>query len=1057
MVALTPASDNFKTKCIIAVVAARPLDGVNTSPPEIDIYFARPEEMELDPQMEFVMVEARSGYLEATKHVMKAIQKLTIEKFPLASHIVELKPEIDAPEYLQKAPVLNLNAVDSTLTGVNILADWPEKPSKGSELDSSQWAALHRILTKCFAIIQGPPGTGKTFVSVSALKVLLANKSIDDPPIVVAAHTNHALDQILTHIAKFEKNYIRLGGRSTDDEIKRRSLYEMRQKAKVPAPRGCRLKIAVAEHKSITSKMVKTLSPLISNRDEPGSFLTADVFLDYGLISEKQAISMAEGASRWTCADSNTESSIELWLGRSARPFTVTYRDGTFGFQEDESVDDEEYEQVKELEAEHSFEEDEKDILHGLFKSLADTLTVARCASVAPATVQKYLDNTPDMWQIPQGIRGAVYSFLQKKAKEKIRDAFQSQAKYYAKVVQDLQVGKFERDAVLLSRSNVIGMTMTGLSKYRALLAGVEPKIILIEEAAEALEGPVAVACLESLQHLILVGDHQQLQPSTSVGQLGRPPYNLNISLFERLVSNGIPFDTLNRQRRMDPQFRELLKPIYPRLEDHISVQSRPGPPGCPNKLWMFSHEWPESTDGSFSKKNEREGLMVAAFFNYLVLQGVPIGSITVLVFYNAQRKHILRELRKNNRLASNYLRVYTVDSYQGEENDIILLSLVRSRTEKNKSIGFCGVPNRVCVALSRARLGFYLFGRGNQLYDASPLWMEILTTMITGPPGKRVGYELPLVCTKHGRHTAMREPEDFDRFNGGCDLKCHDKMRCGHSCPHKCHPYEHSEIVCPESCEKGLHCGHPCQRMCGDSQCYCSCSEFARGAIPENGNQAGDAPPVDPSAISPVPRRKAPEVSPDRFPQLPLSVNPTQAQAGPATRYMSRESLLQSHAKPGRYSAVAQPNGSKPPPNRSPERWRKYANGGVIQDDNLRETASKQRQIKSVAKKPSPPVLNHPESQLVIFENANGKFWQEAFPNNPGYQDINPPLMSGGLPRLENGGVISETTKEVEDGRIRFSHRWALPQAESDIGSAVSTVSAFSKAPEDEEPLIDL
>ena len=54
-------------------------------------------------------------------------------------------------------------------------------------------------------------------------------------------------------------------------------------------------------------------------------------------------------------------------------------------------------------------------------------------------------------------------------------------------------------------------------------------------------------------------------------------------------------------------------------------------------------------------------------------------------------------------------VRVTAVDNYQGEENDVIILSLVRSNQEG--SVGFLGTDNRVCVALSRARNGFYAFG----------------------------------------------------------------------------------------------------------------------------------------------------------------------------------------------------------------------------------------------------------------------------------------------------------------------------------------------------------
>lgn len=52
---------------------------------------------------------------------------------------------------------------------------------------------------------------------------------------------------------------------------------------------------------------------------------------------------------------------------------------------------------------------------------------------------------------------------------------------------------------------------------------------------------------------------------------------------------------------------------------------------------------------------------------------------------------------------------VKTVDDYQGEENDYVILSLVRSNQEGK--IGFVADENRICVAISRARLGLFIFG----------------------------------------------------------------------------------------------------------------------------------------------------------------------------------------------------------------------------------------------------------------------------------------------------------------------------------------------------------
>lgn len=69
-------------------------------------------------------------------------------------------------------------------------------------------------------------------------------------------------------------------------------------------------------------------------------------------------------------------------------------------------------------------------------------------------------------------------------------------------------------------------------------------------------------------------------------------------------------------------------------------------------------------------------------------------------------------------------IRVSSVDGYQGEENEIVLLSLVRSNDIN--SVGFLKKNNRVCVALSRARLGFFIAGNLSLLAKNSKLWLKV-------------------------------------------------------------------------------------------------------------------------------------------------------------------------------------------------------------------------------------------------------------------------------------------------------------------------------------------
>lgn len=80
IVALTPVQDRFKTICKVAVVAARPLSGIEQNPPQIDLFWAGAKDAIFDPMVEYVMIEARSGYFEASRHMLVAMQKLMTER-----------------------------------------------------------------------------------------------------------------------------------------------------------------------------------------------------------------------------------------------------------------------------------------------------------------------------------------------------------------------------------------------------------------------------------------------------------------------------------------------------------------------------------------------------------------------------------------------------------------------------------------------------------------------------------------------------------------------------------------------------------------------------------------------------------------------------------------------------------------------------------------------------------------------------------------------------------------------------------------------------------------
>ncbi|KAI0585805.1 Superfamily I DNA and RNA helicase and helicase subunits [Pyrenophora tritici-repentis] len=843
LVALSPTDNAFQTQCALAIVAARPLSALEQNPPEIDLFFARPEDQEIDPMRKYMMVECRTSFFEASRHTLLALQHMMRETFPLSKYLVYAQKEVEPPAYIKHNPYVNLSSLVSMeesaeYENVNVLEDWPTMSSHS--LDRSQSKALKRMLTSELAIVQGPPGTGKTFVSVVALQIIRDNLRKEDSPVIVTAQTNHALDQLLRHTSQFEPNYIRLGGRSKDKEIKKRTLFEVRSAiSQQKQPGSLKVQANIAMRK-LTAQCQLLLAPLEANKGP----LDHKLLLSLNLITEEQAASL-EMESQCTMGISATENPgilMEQWLGRCIAPCDRPIGPDQFdwGYEEEEDF---EVEQLKELEAEAVAQDDDDiEALRGQVTLLSDNYR-GTGKGLSNADIQDMLRKSDDMYTIPVVSRGAVYNYFKREVKKKITAAVRGICKQYQDTVDQRKVGQWEEDVCVLRKARIIGCTTTGLAKYRALLSGLRPRICVVEEAAETLEAPITVACLPTLEHLVLVGDHQQLRPHTQVRAFEDEPYFLNLSLFERLVSNDVAFDTLTRQRRMIPEIRRLLYPIYEdTLKDHKMVKdvsNRPPVEGMGgNNSFFFCHEWPESRDANMSAVNTMEAQMLVQFLNYLVLNGVDATKITVLTFYNGQRKHINRELRKLPDLRTVAgIQVVTVDSYQGEENDIVLLSLVRSN--RNHSIGFLSSENRACVALSRAKRGFYIFGNAELLACESGTWASVVDIMyrnkkspVTTGQERRLGYRLPLVCSNHGQKIWCEYPSDFDLIKGGCDKKCEGSLPCGHRCPFTCHPFEHDMINCTQKCSKRVEaCGHPCVAECCDP-CKCTVCERRSGGV---------------------------------------------------------------------------------------------------------------------------------------------------------------------------------------------------------------------------------
>jgi intron-binding protein aquarius len=214
-----------------------------------------------------------------------------------------------------------------------------------------------------------------------------------------------------------------------------------------------------------------------------------------------------------------------------------------------------------------------------------------------------------------------------------------------------------------------------------------------------------------------MIGDHHQLPPV--IKNMAFQKYsNMEQSLFTRFVRLGVPVINLDAQGRSRPAICSLYRWRYQNLGDlpHVLHDQEYV---TANSGFAFDYQLVDVGDFNGVGESEpvphfyqnlAEAEYVVATFMFMRLKGYPADKITILTTYNGQ-KHLLRDVIEQ-RCASNPFigrphKITTVDKFQGQQNDYILLSLVRTKT-----VGHLRDVRRLVVAMSRARLGLYVFAR---------------------------------------------------------------------------------------------------------------------------------------------------------------------------------------------------------------------------------------------------------------------------------------------------------------------------------------------------------
>ncbi|EFQ25846.1 ATPase [Colletotrichum graminicola] len=674
------------------------------------------------------------------------------------------------------------------------------------DLDGSQILSLLHALENSVALIQGPPGTGKSFVGALAAKILLTDPS---KRILVLSYTNHALDQFLEDLMNIgipASDMVRLGSKSTEATASLSLDRKLRE--------------------ATTSRLSHRAWQLIDGvkgelstvRDEINHACSG---LVRGRVSSTEILSFLEFSE-------NDQNFYEAFLLPEQEQ----------GFRIAGSKN-------QEMTSAHLLERWRQGQGAGQLRNL-----------MSPASKR--------IWSLPKDERSRHFqSWTECVQKEQI-EAVQGLVRRFDEADEKLAILFNENKCSFMQTKRLIGCTTTAAAKYKSLIKAAKPDVVLVEEAGEILEAHVLTALHSETSQLILIGDHKQLRPKINNYKLSVEKgegFDLNRSLFERLIVHGHEHITLQKQHRMHPNISDIVRQMtYPALLDDPKTEARKPPKGLQGRVSFVNHGHPEDLAGDIadrrddgapsSKQNSFEAQMVLKLVKYLGQQGYGTENLVVLTPYLGQLRLLRDMLSKDNdpwlndldtfeltraglmtaaaakvKSGSGRIRLSTIDNYQGEESDIVIASLTRSNN--NGDIGFMKAPERLNVLCSRARECLVLIGNMETFMASSQgkaVWNSFFKLL------KEKGYlhdGVSIRCEQHPEKTALlKEPEDFDLKcpDGGCDQVCNAILSCGkHACQMRCHRIvDHSKSPCELRIEKTCDRNHKFRVPCSKQDVAC-------------------------------------------------------------------------------------------------------------------------------------------------------------------------------------------------------------------------------------------
>ncbi len=331
-------------------------------------------------------------------------------------------------------------------------------------------------------------------------------------------------------------------------------------------------------------------------------------------------------------------------------------------------------------------------------------------------TYERQFENHPsytELWSIRKSIR--ELSGRMRKGNYDEREGMRSRMSRLKDRAMELEI---LINDTLFAQARVISCTLVGAN--HRLLMGMQFPTLFIDEAAQALEAASWIA-IRKADRVILAGDHQQLPPTIKCYEAAKA--GLGRTLLEKIAINKPgAVSLLKVQYRMHESIMRFPSEWFYEnmLQAAAEVRHRGILDFDTPIVWVDTSEYnfhEEFVGNSYGRINKQEAdLLLRNLKDYInriggeriINERIDFGIISP---YKAQVQYLRRKVRNSNffRPYRETITVHTVDGFQGQERDVIFISLVRAN--EDGQIGFLNDLRRMNVAITRARMKLVILG----------------------------------------------------------------------------------------------------------------------------------------------------------------------------------------------------------------------------------------------------------------------------------------------------------------------------------------------------------